>query len=275
MLIVVFPALRHASSQAATEEAVDQDTTSHQSSSQAKPLSMTTTPQGSVAVGSEFPTFVSLEGRVSQETLKAITGKPLGNLKHMSAVQAQVLPRLPELARPYEKDATGPQPPRDLLVKAKTGTGKTLGFLVPAVEARVKAIAEARRQALATAGVEQDKQLELRAERMFTRTEVGTLIISPTRELATQIANEAIKLTHFHEGFEVRLLVGGMSKGQQIRDWMKGRRDIVVATPGRLRDMIDSVPEVAQALLKTRQVVLFFFSVFERSLNYNYLARAR
>ena len=58
-----------------------------------------------------------------------------------------------------------------------------------------------------------------------------------TRELATQIANEALRLTSHHDGFEVELLVGGESRRGQLRSW-KGRKDLVVATPGRLRDLI-------------------------------------
>ena len=202
------------------------------------------------------PEFASLKGKVTYDTLHAITGKPLGSLTHMTAVQAAVLPLLPELAEPRVAAPTdgSPPAPRDLLVKAKTGTGKTLGFLVPAVEARLKAIEAAAKQAVADAGLESDKHLEGRIRRVFTRSEVGTLIISPTRELATQIANEAIKLTHFHKDFEVRLFVGGVSKRQQMRDWMKGRRDIVVATPGRLRDLLQSEPEVRKGIEKTRQV---------------------
>jgi ATP-dependent RNA helicase MSS116 len=63
----------------------------------------------------------------------------------MSFVQAtvqSVLPLLPELAHPYYGQQSH-GPPRNLLVKAKTGTRKTLAFLVPAIEARIKAIDKA------------------------------------------------------------------------------------------------------------------------------------
>jgi ATP-dependent RNA helicase MSS116 len=210
-----------------------------------------------MAVGSQYPKFDTLRGKVSADTLNAITGKPLKNLVHMSAVQAAVFPRLPELAEPY--DPAAPKV-RDLLVKAKTGTGKTLGFLVPAVEARLKMIEREAQRAVAEAGGKPDKMLEQNAIRRFTRTSCGTLIISPTRELATQIANEAIKLTHYHKDFEVRLFVGGMSKGMQMRDWMKGRRDIAVATPGRLRDLLESEPDIRKGLAGVQTVSPILFS---------------
>ncbi|KAF7329892.1 hypothetical protein MKEN_00252900 [Mycena kentingensis (nom. inval.)] len=178
--------------------------------------------------------FSSLAGKVSPETLKAITVKPF-QLVNMSPVQSKVLPLLPDLAKPYKEGSTEL---RDLLVRAKTGTGKTLGFLVPAIEARVLALKDT------TKGPH------------FQHASVGTLVVSPTRELATQIATEALKLTQHHKGFEVRLLTGGNSKRMQMREWMKGRKDIVVGTPGRLRDLLASEPSVQEALATTQTLVL-------------------
>ena len=209
-----------------------------------------------------LPEFEILKGRISYDTLKAITVLP-HKLTHMSPVQAEVLPLLPQIAEPYSEDSPADgskRLPRDLLVKARTGTGKTLAFLVPAIEARLKAIEAAGKQGVKDAGLVSDKHLEGRVHRVFTREQVGTLIISPTRELATQIANEALRLTHHHKDFEVRLFVGGQSKRLQMRDWMKGRRDIVVATPGRLRDLLMSEPEIVRGISKTRTVSRLFVS---------------
>jgi len=91
--------------------------------------------------------------------------------------------------------------------------------------------------------------------RRLSRTHVGTLIISPTRELATQIANEALKVCTWHKEMQVRLFVGGMSRSLQLRDWRRGRKDIVVATPGRLRDLL-SEPDVADAMRKADMLIL-------------------
>lgn len=60
----------------------------------------------------------------------------------------------------------------DVVCKAKTGTGKTLAFLIPALE-------------------------QLAANRL-AKGRTGVLIISPTRELASQIAEEAKQLAKFH-----------------------------------------------------------------------------
>jgi ATP-dependent RNA helicase MSS116 len=178
--------------------------------------------------------------------LRAITEKPF-NHTEMSLVQAAVLPLLPELARPYDEHKPH-GPPRDLLVKAKTGTGKTLAFLVPAIEARIKAIDKAGVDALEKNGGRPDARVVENAKRAYARNTVGTVVISPTRELATQITHEAVKLTHWHKGFEVKSFTGGSSRGHQLRDFKRGRNDIVVVTPGRIRDVLENEPDVAEVL---------------------------
>lgn len=63
------------------------------------------------------------------------------------------------------------------------------------------------------------------------------LVLSPTRELATQIQAEAIK---FGKSSKIlcTCLYGGAPKGPQLRELDRGT-DIVVATPGRLNDIIE------------------------------------
>lgn len=197
------------------------------------------------------PAFSTIRTKVNPDTLRAITKKPFSHV-HMSPVQAAVLPLLPELARPYNGESDGP--PRDLLVKAKTGTGKTLAFLVPAIEARIRAVDKAGLDALEKNGGRPDAQVVENAKRAYAKKSVGTVVISPTRELATQIAHEAIKLTHWHKGFEVKLFTGGSSKGQQLREFKRGRNDIVVATPGRIRDVLENNPDVGEVLKTASQV---------------------
>lgn len=200
--------------------------------------------------------FQTLEGVIAEQTLQAITSRPF-RLTNMTPVQEEVLGLLPGLAALPEQRKNSDQP-RDLLVRAKTGTGKTLAFLVPAIEARIKAIEAHGLQAVKDAGLVNDTGLRARAEKRYARETVGTLIISPTRELATQIANEALRLSYHHDGFEVQLFTGGTSKMKQVREWMKGRRDIVVATTGRLRDLLSTEPSVVAALEHTNTVSFLF-----------------
>ncbi|KAG6821116.1 hypothetical protein H0H93_006455 [Arthromyces matolae] len=205
----------------------------------------------------QLPTFDTLEGVVSKNILDSIKKM---NITTMSPVQAEVFPLLPNLARPYNPQEPSTAPPRDLLVKAKTGTGKTLGFLVPAIEARLKSIAAHGAHAAREAGKENDASFTQRAAEAFARKSVGTLVISPTRELATQIAREAQKLTgnfvRENRDFGVRLLVGGESRNGQLRQFASLRNDIVVATPGRLRDLMDSKESIREALSYTQVLVL-------------------
>ena len=205
--------------------------------------------------------FETLRGVIDDNTLKAI--------KHtyMSPVQARIFPLLPDLALPYNPDTPRTKDkPRDLLVKAKTGTGKTMGFLVPAIEARLKAINAHVQNSLEDSGITVTSQFKAKAINRYATDRVGTLIVSPTRELATQIAVEAANLTAKHVGFQVRILLGGESKYRQIKEW-QGRKDIVVCTPGRILDLLETQPEFAEAL-KYTQVVSAPFSLISLEVNY-------
>jgi len=191
--------------------------------------------------------FNTLRDAIHPNTLKAITVRPFQHT-HMSIVQAQIFPLLPELALPTTTE-------RDLLVKAKTGTGKTMAFLVPAMEARLNAVKDHVAQALKDSGLSSTKD-RVAIERAYAQANVGTLVISPTRELATQIAVEASNLSYHHPGFQVQVLLGGESKRAQMRSW-RLRKDVVVATPGRLLDLITSEPSVLEAIRTTKTVRVF------------------
>ncbi|RPF34232.1 DEAD/DEAH box helicase [Streptomyces sp. TLI_185] len=100
---------------------------------------------------------------------------------------------------------------RDVLGRGRTGSGKTLAFGL-ALLAR-------------TAG-----------QRAEARQPLG-LILVPTRELAQQVADA---LTPYARSVKLRLatVVGGMSIGRQVSA-LRGGAEVVVATPGRLKDLID------------------------------------
>lgn len=212
--------------------------------------------------------FASLKPHMAYPTWKALTVKPFG-YKDMSDVQNKVLHLLPELADPQLPPMPDGQGGRDMLVKAKTGTGKTIAFLVPAIERRVKGIHNAERGLLTPSFAKMvnehkpdfdfeslDKHGRIALGRQFATNTVGTLVVSPTRELATQIANEAVKLHYHHDKFGVQLLVGGASRTHQLNDWRRSRPDVVVATPGRLLDLAETDPMVREALSATQTLVL-------------------
>jgi ATP-dependent RNA helicase MSS116 len=122
----------------------------------------------------------------------------------------------------------------DVLAKAKTGTGKTLAFLVPTIEAL---LAQPRP---AGAGGNQA---------------IRALVLSPTRELASQTAKEAATLTAHHAGMRTAVIVGGNNvKGDIAR--MGAPLDILIATPGRLKDHCENTAGFAARLAGVRFLVL-------------------
>ncbi|KAK8653295.1 hypothetical protein V6N13_127303 [Hibiscus sabdariffa] len=101
---------------------------------------------------------------------------------------------------------------RDIVAIAKTGSGKTLGYLIPGF---------------------------MHVKRRHNDPQMGptVLVLSPTRELATQIQDEARKFGSSSR-ISCTCLYGGAPKGPQLREVEKGV-DIVVATPGRLNDILE------------------------------------
>lgn len=102
----------------------------------------------------------------------------------------------------------------DVLAQAKTGTGKTIAFLVPAI------------------------QRLLRSSTKRGPGQVGILVISPTRELAAQIATEGEILIKNIPNFGISTATGGNTLSTELSKIRSGRADILVATPGRLEDYL-------------------------------------
>ena len=102
---------------------------------------------------------------------------------------------------------------RDLLGIAQTGTGKTAAFMLPSID-RLR---------------DADRQTPFKSCRM--------LVLAPTRELAGQIAASA-KDYGALAGLKVQSIVGGTSVNKDRNKLHRGT-DILVATPGRLLDLID------------------------------------
>ncbi|EWC46044.1 hypothetical protein DRE_04618 [Drechslerella stenobrocha 248] len=112
----------------------------------------------------------------------------------------------------------------DVIARAKTGTGKTLAFLVPAISRILdKNVRNAQHPEM------------VNGKKSFA--DVRILVISPTRELADQIAKDAIRLTQ-GTGLQVGLMVGGVGKMYSLRDYHQRGCHILVGTPGRLNDVL-------------------------------------
>ncbi len=131
----------------------------------------------------------------------------------------------------------------DLLVRSKTGTGKTLGFLVPALQ---RTYENFKAKGLTT----------IPQMRTYGNENASVFIVSPTRELANQIAAEARRLMQPAKNMKAHSLVGGDSKRMQLRLMERERNDILVGTPGRLLDLCESVPAFQQLLEGVHTLVL-------------------
>jgi ATP-dependent RNA helicase RhlE len=98
---------------------------------------------------------------------------------------------------------------KDVLATAQTGTGKTLAFLIPAMENLLRDNSKG----------------------------VAALVLVPTRELAMQVVEQYDALRGKKLG-RAALIVGGLSERPQIESLRRGAR-FVVATPGRLEDLME------------------------------------
>lgn len=73
--------------------------------------------------------------------------------------------------------------------------------------------------------------------------EIGSIIISPTRELATQISDVLSNFLHEIPSLKQILLVGGTTLKEDVESLKKGA-NIIICTPGRLEDLLTHCKEV-------------------------------
>jgi ATP-dependent RNA helicase RhlE len=125
---------------------------------------------------------------------------------------------------------------RDLVATAQTGTGKTLAFVLPMLQ---QLTSEPRRPG------------------------VRALILSPTRELAVQIA-EALALVARGTGITAATVVGGLNERAQLQAVRRGAQ-VVVATPGRLTDFL------GRGLVNLSNVRLLVLDEADRMLDMGFL----
>ena len=103
---------------------------------------------------------------------------------------------------------------RDLLGIAQTGTGKTAAFMLPSLQ-----------------------RLAANRPQFLKPGHVRMLVLAPTRELASQIADSARTYGRFMK-LSVGVIFGGVPNNKSVRTVARGL-DVLVATPGRLLDLID------------------------------------
>ena len=128
---------------------------------------------------------------------------------------------------------------KDVVATAQTGTGKTLGFLIPVME----------------------RLLQQKA------AGIAALVLVPTRELAMQVAEqyEALRGTKLPPA---AIVVGGLSERDQLSTIRRGAR-VVVATPGRLEDFLE------RGLVQFRELQILVLDEADRMLDMGFLPSLR
>ncbi|RXK14078.1 DEAD/DEAH box helicase [Halarcobacter mediterraneus] len=102
---------------------------------------------------------------------------------------------------------------QDVMAQAKTGSGKTASFVIPILES-------------------------LKANKTQKKAKIKVLVLAPTRELTLQIAQTFSNLSqYFPKALSIVSIIGGEKIGEQLLKIQKGC-DVVVATSGRLLDII-------------------------------------
>lgn len=129
---------------------------------------------------------------------------------------------------------------RDVMGSAQTGTGKTAAFAIPILQHL-----ERDRRYGGKPGV------------------VNALIVTPTRELAIQIGESLTAYGRF-TGLRNTVIFGGVKQGKQVEALRRGV-DILVATPGRLLDLMD------QGIISLRNVEYFVLDEADRMLDMGFI----
>ena len=127
---------------------------------------------------------------------------------------------------------------RDVLASAQTGTGKTAGFILPILQLLAKSPPQKRRP-------------------------VRALVLTPTRELAAQILENAVE---YGRNLDMRstVIFGGVNQNPQVNALRRGV-DILIATPGRLLDLNN------QRLLSLSQIEILVLDEADRMLDMGFI----
>ncbi|MBC6956222.1 MAG: DEAD/DEAH box helicase [Chloroflexi bacterium] len=134
---------------------------------------------------------------------------------------------------------------RDLIGCAQTGTGKTAAFALPILE----------------------RMLSARSQRPSEKRAIRVLVLTPTRELASQIDDEFRSFSRYTP-FRSTVIFGGVGQANQISALRNGV-DILIATPGRLLDLMN------QGFVRLDRLEVFVLDEADRMLDMGFIHDVR
>jgi ATP-dependent RNA helicase RhlE len=127
---------------------------------------------------------------------------------------------------------------KDVLASAQTGTGKTAGFTLPMLQILSK-------------------------EKQTGKRQIRALVLTPTRELAAQVHENVREYSEYID-IKSTVIFGGVNQNPQVRTIRSGI-DILVATPGRLLDLIQ------QGVISLKHVEILVLDEADRMLDMGFL----
>ncbi len=148
---------------------------------------------------------------------------------------------------------------RDLIGCAQTGTGKTAAFAMPTLQK----LCDRGNEPQDNGSQENDPKKTRSRRRARDHRKIRALILSPTRELAVQIAESFSAYGRFTD-LRHTVVYGGVSQGSQVRSLQKGV-DTLVATPGRLLDLIN------QGYIDIKAVEILILDEADRMLDMGFI----
>ena len=131
---------------------------------------------------------------------------------------------------------------KDIFATAQTGTGKTAAFMLPIIQ-------------------------RLRDNKPLASKSVRVVVMTPTRELAMQIEEETKKYLKYMDS-SIALLVGGKSLEAQVKQLENGI-DILIATPGRLRE------HIINKTIDLKHIEIFVIDEADRMLDMGFVTDIR
>ena len=129
----------------------------------------------------------------------------------------------------------------DVIARSRTGTGKTIAYMVPAIErTHLHPVSK-------NSGKKKKKNQKKNVQHEPDTEGVKIVVVAPTRELALQVGNEVEKLGRFRKDISSKVTIGGTK-----RDTLRPIPSVIVGTPGRLHDVMSRTP----GLFKNVQTVV-------------------